>query len=93
MDAGKVVIGVVAGIATGALLGVLFAPDKGFKTRKRISRDTERITDDITVKFQEFVDSITDKFEKVKEDVTNFAEKAKATEKQVEKDLKTSKVQ
>jgi len=92
MNAGNVVIGVVAGLATGALLGVLFAPDKGYKTRKRIGRETEKITDDISDKFQEFVDSITDKFEKVKEDVTNFAEKAKTTEKQVEKDLKTSKV-
>ena len=92
MDAGKVVIGLVAGLATGALLGVLFAPDKGYKTRKRIGHETEKITDDISDKFQEFVDSITDKFEKVKEDVSIFAEKAKATEKQVEKDLKTSKV-
>jgi len=92
MNAGNVVIGVVAGLATGALLGVLFAPDKGYKTRKRIGRETEKITDDMTDKFQEFVDSITDRFDKVKEDVTNFAEKAKSTEKQVEKDLKTSKV-
>lgn len=92
MDAGKVVIGVVAGIATGALLGVLFAPDKGYKTRKRIGRETEKVTDDLSDKFQEFVDSITDKFEKVKEDLSNFAERAKSAEKQVEKDLKTSKV-
>ena len=92
MDAGKVVIGIVAGLATGALLGVLFAPDKGYKTRKRIGRETLKITDDISDKFKEFVDSITDKFEKVKEDVTNFAEKAMTTEKQVEKDLKETKV-
>ncbi len=92
MDAGKVVIGLMAGLATGALLGVLFAPDKGYKTRKRIGRETEKITDDMTDKFQEFVDSITDKFDKVKKDVTDFAEKAKATEKEVEKDLKTSKI-
>lgn len=92
MDAGKVVIGIMAGLATGALLGVLFAPDKGYKTRKRIGRDTEKITDEMTDKFQEFVDGITEKFVKVKKDVTDFAEKAKETEKQVEKDLKTSKV-
>lgn len=92
MDAGKVVIGVMAGLATGALIGVLFAPDKGYKTRKRIGREAEKITDDITDKFQEFVDGITDKFDKVKKDVSDFAERAKAKEKDVEKDLKTSKI-
>lgn len=32
----KVVVGIVAGFAAGAILGVLFAPDKGAATRKKI---------------------------------------------------------
>lgn len=92
MSTGKVIIGVVAGLATGALLGILFAPDKGVKTRKRILREGEMISDDMTDKFMDFVDSITDKFNDVKKDVTEFADKVKATEKKVEKDLKAEKV-
>lgn len=92
MSTGKIVIGVVAGLATGALLGVLFAPEKGVRTRKRMLKEGERITDDMTEKIMDFLDTITDKFNDVKKDVTDFAEKAKATEKTVEKEVKADKV-
>ena len=36
MNTGKALLGVVVGIAAGAALGVLFAPDKGTNTRKNI---------------------------------------------------------
>ena len=36
MKSGKVLLGVLAGAAAGALLGILFAPEKGTKTRKMI---------------------------------------------------------
>ena len=36
MESSKVVVGVLAGVAIGTLVGVLFAPAKGSKTRKRV---------------------------------------------------------
>lgn len=36
MNKGKLVLGTFAGIAAGALIGVLYAPDKGTTTRKQI---------------------------------------------------------
>ncbi|RYY68649.1 MAG: YtxH domain-containing protein [Chitinophagaceae bacterium] len=36
MKNGKFLAGIIAGLGTGALLGVLFAPDKGSKTRKKL---------------------------------------------------------
>jgi len=36
MKNGKLVGGVIAGLATGAVLGLLFAPAKGSATRRRI---------------------------------------------------------
>lgn len=36
MKSGKIILGALAGLAVGATLGILFAPDKGRKTRKKI---------------------------------------------------------
>lgn len=38
MKASNVVLGVLGGLAAGAILGVLFAPDKGENTRKKIAK-------------------------------------------------------
>ena len=47
MEKGKIVLGVLGGIAVGALIGVLFAPDKGSVTRRKISKKGEEYLDDI----------------------------------------------
>ncbi|HZK68419.1 MAG TPA: YtxH domain-containing protein [Paludibacter sp.] len=92
MSTAKVVLGVVAGAATGALLGVLFAPAKGAVTRRTIVRKGERQVDDLKDKFNDFIDNITQKFDKVKEEVVDFAEDAMSSVEDVEKEVKASKV-
>ena len=51
MNAGKLILGVAAGVAVGAALGVLFAPDKGTTTRKKISKKGHDLTYDLERKF------------------------------------------
>ena len=92
MSTEKVVLGVLAGAATGALLGVLFAPAKGAVTRRSIVRKSERQVDELKDKFNEFIDSITEKFDQVKEEVVDFAEEAMSKSDQVEKEVKASKI-
>jgi gas vesicle protein len=62
MTKGKAILGVLAGVAAGAALGILFAPDKGANTRKTISKKGEdladAINDKIESKFDELLDSI-----------------------------------
>lgn len=69
MNSGKVILGVLAGLAAGAVLGILFAPDSGVNTRKKIARKSEEYVDDIKEKFNEFVDHVAEKVEKAKEEV------------------------
>jgi gas vesicle protein len=71
MEKGKIVVGVLGGIALGALLGVLFAPEKGSVTRRKISRKGEEYLDDIKDKFDEFLDNVSEKYSEVKDMVTN----------------------
>jgi len=78
MSSGKVLLGVLAGAATGTLLGILFAPDKGSVTRKKISKKSEDLADGLKGKFNDFLDDITEKFEEVKEEVADAASKNKA---------------
>ena len=84
MSKGKVILGVLAGVAVGAVLGVLFAPDKGWNTRKRILKKGEDLTEDLRDKFEEFIDSLSVKADEVKEDISDFSEKSKSKSKSKE---------
>jgi gas vesicle protein len=69
MNSGKVVLGMLAGVAIGATLGILFAPAKGTETRKKILRKGEDTIDEINDKFEELLNSITEKIDSVKKEI------------------------
>ena len=80
MSNGKVVLGLLAGLAAGAILGILFAPDKGYETRKKIAKKGKDYADDLKVKLGDFVEELTEKFDsavkEVKESVIGESGKA-----------------
>ncbi len=61
MSTGKIIVGVLGGVAAGALLGVLFAPEKGSKTRKDILNKGNDYAGEIKGKFDDLYKSITEK--------------------------------
>lgn len=67
MNTGKVALGILAGVAVGAAIGVLFAPDKGSVTRKRIISKGDDAIDDVKSKLKDFFDEITEKFDAMRE--------------------------
>ena len=61
MSLEKVLLGALAGLAVGVVVGVLFAPEKGSVTRKKNTKKSEDYADILKNKFDEFVDSVTEK--------------------------------
>jgi gas vesicle protein len=77
MISGKVVIGALAGIAAGALIGVLFAPDKGSETRGKILKEGEDYLDSVKVKFNSLLDNMSGKFNGGKADISDAGDSRK----------------
>jgi gas vesicle protein len=71
MDTGKAILGMLAGLAAGAVLGVLFAPEKGSSTRKVITKKGEdladALNDKIDQRFEELINTMTGKMGKPKQ--------------------------
>lgn len=70
METGKVVLGVLAGAAIGAALGILFAPEKGAVTRRNISNKKDDYLDDMEDKYNEFIRNIAKQYKDLKMEVT-----------------------
>ena len=88
MSSGKVVLGALAGLAAGAVLGILLAPDKGSQTRKKLKGNAGDYADELKKKFNKFVENVTDKFEAAKEDANDFVETGKSKVQAVKKEFK-----
>lgn len=84
MNTGKSVLAVLASVAVGATLGVLFAPDKGTKTRKKIVQKKDEYVSELENKFNGFISEITQKFEAVKMEAARLGANGKAKAEEIE---------
>ncbi len=66
---GKIAIAAAAGVVAGAVAGILFAPDKGENTRKKIMDSGKKLTDTVKEKFDGLKVNVRGKAQSVKEEM------------------------
>jgi gas vesicle protein len=74
MKSSKLIISMLAGAAGGALLGILFAPDKGYETRKKLGEKADDLAGNLKGNLQDFFKSVADNFKMTKEEGIDFSE-------------------
>ena len=77
MSARKMLLGAMIAMAVGAVLGVLFAPDKGSTTRKKLTKQGSRYLGDLKNTANEYVDTLEETFESAKETAVGMTDKVK----------------
>lgn len=90
MNSGKIVLGILASIGVGALIGIVFAPQKGAKTRRKIAKKGEAYLDDFKNQFDDFLSDASDKIDKISKAKDRFVTNEKEMLNDVKNSIKTA---
>jgi gas vesicle protein len=83
-DNSKVFVALLVGLAAGAALGILFAPDKGNETRDKLSESLKNLGDSIKETAAAEIDNLLNIKDKV---VDNIKTKINGVEQEYQDDL------
>jgi gas vesicle protein len=88
MSTKKILTGVLLGAAAGAVLGILFAPDKGSETRKKIAKKGKDLTDAVRDRFNELEETIAEKYDNIRAEANDLMEKGKDKSERFKEDVR-----
>lgn len=78
-NSGNVLLAVLTGAIIGTGVGILYAPDKGTTTRKKLKRKVENAKDDITERITHAKEELTKTVKSKKEDFEHKLEDTLST--------------
>ena len=74
----KLLTGVIVGAAVGAALGILFAPESGKDTRKKLAKKGGDLGGTVREKMNEFGAVLKEKYDSIKGEANDILEKGNA---------------
>ncbi|MBZ9650910.1 YtxH domain-containing protein [Psychroflexus montanilacus] len=82
------VLDVLAGIGIGALIGILYAPEKGTTTRNKIKDKSRDVKDLIEEEFDDFIDAASKKYNSIVENGESILDEG---DEYIQKEMKRAK--
>jgi gas vesicle protein len=73
-NTGQTLIALLTGAAIGAGIAILYAPDKGINTRRKIRKESKRLQRDLESKIDHVKEAVGSKASKVKQTVSDRLE-------------------
>lgn len=67
-NTGNTFLALITGAAIGAGIGLLYAPDSGEKTRKKLKKDAQKTQDRLSKRYQETSSNLSEKAKKARSD-------------------------
>lgn len=90
MSAGKLLSGVLVGAAAGAVLGLLYAPESGKGTRKKLAKKGGDLGDSVKSKFNELGEALQERYDTIKKDAKKAIKKAKNSSNDMEAEVEAA---
>ncbi|NAY91751.1 YtxH domain-containing protein [Muricauda sp. JGD-17] len=73
-DSSNTILGILAGTALGATLGILFAPDKGSSTRRKLVEQSNALAEDVANSTAQLKEQVVDTFSSSKDNLEDKME-------------------